>query len=168
MSFPFVGEFIVSGAVIGQVGTVNSGPTAQLYNPVGSGVILRCHRVLPSTANANTTSGLFLVNQRLSNSGGGTLTDFSTNSVWQDRSIAIAIKGQVLGTNFDNSLPGGPQVPQTSYLLGYDTFGDTFAEVLSVNDTYVLKEGWGLCYQCFTTGTGTLYHVSFVWEETVT
>lgn len=148
-----------------QVGSVNAGPTVQLYNDVGSGKIIRVHAILAYSA-VNGRIGVIRSAYKLTGAGGGVLTQGVSD--WLDtRLVGSTIKGIIQGANFDNGLPGGAgAINPNLYILGTQIgAGLQPPPVLPVGEYGYLKEGQGLVVQHNQNGAGTSMDAFFIGEE---
>lgn len=121
-----------------QAGSVNAGPSEQLYNPVGSGVLIRIKKIYAYSASAGTFLICPAMYRQLSNNGGGVLTLGTAR--YLDRRLAPAnpvasnkdanIAGIIAGSTFDNL-----QYSDSPYsdAAGLPVAEVTFSGVMSVN-----------------------------------
>lgn len=148
-----------------QVGSVNAGPTVQLYNDVGSGRILRVHSVLVASG-VNGRVGGIRSGYKLTGSGGGALTQ-GAKQYLDSRQVDGNLKALIQGATFDNGLIGGTGVIAVGlYIVGTQLSANVPAAVLYVPEEMgYLTEGNGLIVQHNVNGAGTSMDVFFLAEE---
>lgn len=149
-----------------QAGSVNAPPTIQLWNPVGSGRIIRVRDLAPSTG-TNGRYGWVFSTQQLSNVGGGVLS--AGVAAYLDRRIIKPIIGVIAGSTFDNSLQGSAGtgvIPVGLFDRTTQIVGGLLSSQLWTPGTYVyLLPGMGITVQHNQNGAGTIGDCVFVGEE---
>lgn len=161
-----------------QAGSINAGPTIQLFNPAtASGASPRNLVVQRAVAGSGVAgrASLAFMRAQLSNNGGGVLTLGAARFL--DRRLAPAapialvrdagILGVIAGSTFDNlfytELGGTFQIPGTEELHTVVFTGtNTNVDFMQQGEQIILAPGWGVSMQHSVNGAGTLMSGFFV------
>jgi hypothetical protein len=166
-------------AVANQPGSVNAGPTIQLWNPPTVGGVPAQNLVVSRVVAGSAVVGfaaLLMMRRQLSNNGGGVLRTGAARFL--DRRLAPAdpivlvrdagILGVIAGSNFDNlfysELGGTFQFPVGEALqtVRFTGGGAVNGDFLREGEPITLAPGWGVSVQHSQNGAGTLMDAFFV------